>query len=174
MIRLERLGPEHAAAILEGQDAELAGEIVGEWWSPGSLDSFLARATRWRADGPIKEFAAMSEGRADNAAGGGVLLGGGGLNLLDPGLEPGQAALTYWVLAAHRGRRHGRDLVVALIARARLDARISRLVLRIAPTNTASRALARSVGAQRSGAVERHPADAARTVERWILELRGS
>lgn len=182
MIHLERLGPEHADAILSGQDPELAAEIAGERWRRESLEDFLARSARWRADGPIREFAAMSPATkepagprgkaADAAAGGRILLGGGGLNLLDPGLERGEAALTYWILAAHRGRGHGRELAAALVARARDDARITRLVLRIAPTNDASHALARSIGAQRRGEVERHPADAARIVERWVLDLR--
>ncbi|ASK67180.1 GNAT family N-acetyltransferase [Brachybacterium avium] len=166
-MRLERLGPEHAAAILEGQDAELAGEIVGERWNRGSLDSFLARAARWRADGPIREFAARYETEAET----GALIGGGGLNLLDPGLTRAEAALTYWVLAAHRGRGHGRELAAALVGRAQADPRISRLVLRIAPMNGASRTLARSIGAVPTGEVERHPADAARVVDRWVLEL---
>lgn len=171
MIHLERLGPRHADAILAGQDTVLAAEIVGERWSRESLDSFLARAARWQADGPIREFAARPEAGTDV---GGTLLGGGGLNLLDPGLERGEAALTYWVLAAHRGRGYGHAVAAALTVRARADSRISRLVLRIAPTNSASRALARSIGAQRTGEVERHPADAARTVDRWVLELRES
>lgn len=169
MIHLERLGPEHAEAILAGQDTALAAEIVGERWSRASLDPFLARAARWRADGPIREFAAMGGGAHGGA---GVLLGGGGLNLLDPGLERGDAALTYWILVPHRGRGHGHDLVSALLARAREDVRISRLVLRIAPTNHGSCALARSLGAQRTGERERHPADATRAVDRWTLALR--
>ena len=164
-IHLERLGPGHADAILAGQDTALAAEIVGERWSRESLDSFLARAARWQADGPIREFAASLDG---------VLIGGGGLNLVDPGLERGEAALTYWILLPHRGRGHGHALAAALTARARVDPRISRLVLRIAPSNEASRALARSIGAQPTGVVERHPADAARTVDRWVLELRKS
>lgn len=165
MIDLEKLGPRHADAILAGQDALLAAEIVGERWSRESLDSFLARAARWRADGPIREYSADLDG---------VLIGGGGLNLLDPGLERGEAALTYWILAAHRGCGHGHAVVAALVLRARSEPRISRLVLRIAPTNTASLALARRLGAQRTGEVERHPADAARAVDRWVLELRES
>ncbi|GAA4525441.1 GNAT family N-acetyltransferase [Brachybacterium paraconglomeratum] len=165
MIHLERLGPRHADAILAGQDPALAAEIVGQRWSRESLDSFLARAARWRADGPIREYAAELDG---------VLIGGGGLNLLDTGLERGEAALTYWLLATHRGRGHGHVLAAALVSRARAEPRISRLVLRIAPTNSASSALARSLGAERTGEVERHPADAARTVDRWVLELRRS
>lgn len=182
MIHLERLGPEHADAILAGQDPELAAEIAGQRWRRERLESFLARSARWRGDGPIREFAAMSsaaigpaargEGVLGDAASRGILLGGGGLNLLDPGLERGEAALTYWILAAYRGRGYGRDLAAALVADARDDARISRLVLRIAPTNGASRALARGVGARETAEQERHPADAARTVRRWILELR--
>lgn len=171
MIHLERLGPRHADAIFAGQDKALAAEIVGERWSRESLESFLERAARWQADGPIREFAARRE---TGTEAGGALIGGGGLNLVDPGLERRDAALTYWILAAHRGRDHGRDLVAALVTRARADARISRLVLRIAPTNGASRALARSIGAELTGEVDRHPADAARTVDRWSLELRKS
>ena len=167
---LERLGPEHAAAILAGQDSALAREIVGERWSRESLDSFLQRAARWRADGPIREFAARAGGGAGGGAGG--LLGGGGLNLMDPGLERGHAAMTYWLLAEHRGHGLGRMLVAALVDRARADERISHLVLRIAPCNEPSRAVARSIGARCTGREERHPADAARRVERWTLALR--
>lgn len=165
MIHLEGLGPRHADAILAGQDASLAAEIVGERWSRESLDSFLARAARWRADGPIREFAADLDG---------VLIGGGGLNLLDPGLERGEAALTYWILAAHRGHGYGHSVAAALVLRARAEPRISRLVLRISPTNTASLALARRLGAERKGEAGRHPAGATRTVDRWVLELRES
>lgn len=167
MIRLERLGPEHAATILAEQDAVLAGEIVGERWTAHSLDDFLERAARWRADGPIREYAATTDDTA------GVLVGGGGLNLLDPGLERGEAALTYWVLARHRGQGWGHALAAEIVERARAEARIARLVLRIAPANHPSRALARGLGAEPTGAIERHPADGARTVERWVLELRG-
>lgn len=171
VIHLERLGPEHAAAILAGQDPALAQEIVGEQWSRVSLDAFLQRAARWRADGPIREFAAISGGGAAGG-GAGVLLGGGGLNLLDPGLERGQAAMTYWLLAEHRGRGLGCALAAALVDRARADERISHLVLRIALTNEASRAVARSIGAESTGRTERHPADAVRRAERWVLALR--
>lgn len=164
MIHLVRLGPEHADAILAGQDPALAEEIVGERWSRESLTAFLARAARWQADGPIREFAAVGER--------GALLGGGGLHLRDTGLVRGQASMTYWILAPHRGRGHGRGLVRTLVERARAEARIDELVLRIAPANAASRGLARSIGAVPSGEVERHPADAARTAERWVLELR--
>lgn len=176
MIRLERLGPRHAPDILAGQDAALAEEIVGERWTGASLDAFLARAARWRADGPIREFAAVSGGAADATAedGRGVLVGGGGLRLLDPGLERGEAALTYWVLARHRRRGHGRELMEALVDQARAEERIRRLVLRIAPENAASRALARGLGTRPTGRTERHPAHGARTVERWVLELRES
>src|SRR5699024_1874560 len=104
MIRLERLGPEHAEEILSGQDEQLAEEIVGQRWTRESLDAFLARAARWRADGPIREFAAVDGGEAAGPAGPGTLLGGGGLHLVDPGLERGQAVMTYWLLDRHRGR----------------------------------------------------------------------
>lgn len=172
VIRLERLGPDHTAAILAQQDTALAEEIVGESWTAQSLGSFLERAARWRADGPIREYAAMTDGGAGDAPG--VLVGGGGLNLLDPGIERGEATLTYWVLAHHRGQGWGHALAAELVARARSEARIARLVLRIAPTNHASRALARRLGAEPTGAMERHPADPARTVERWVLDLRGA
>lgn len=173
MIRLERLGPEHAPALLAGQDAQLAQEIVGERWTRETLDAFLARAARWRPEGPIREFAAVDGRAVDGAAAGpAVVLGGGGLHLLDPGLDRGQAALTYWLLARHRGLGAGRTLASALVDRARADARISELVLRIAPTNQASRALARHLGALPTGESERHPADATRTVDRWVLDLR--
>ncbi|HLQ80313.1 MAG TPA: GNAT family protein [Brachybacterium sp.] len=172
MIRLERLGPEHAEAILAGQDHRLAEEIVGQRWTRESLDAFLARAARWRSDGPVREFAAVDGGEAAGPTGSGTLLGGGGLHLVDPGLERGQAAMTYWLLGRHRGRGHGHALAATLVEHARADARIRELVLRIAPTNHPSRALARGLGARPTGEVERHPADAERTVDRWVLALR--
>ena len=172
MIRLERLGPEHAEEILSGQDEQLAEEIVGQRWTRESLDAFLARAARWRSDGPVREFAAVDGGEAAGPTGSGTLLGGGGLHLVDPGLERGQAAMTYWLLGRHRGRGHGHALAATLVEHARADARIRELVLRIAPTNHPSRALARGLGARPTGEVERHPADAERTVDRWVLALR--
>src|SRR5699024_1039419 len=68
MIRLERLGPEHAEAILAGQDDQLVEEIVGQRWTRQSLDAFLARAARWRAAGPIREFAAVDGGEIGRAS----------------------------------------------------------------------------------------------------------
>ena len=172
MIRLERLGPAHAEAILAGQDDQLVEEIVGQRWTRQSLDAFLARAARWRADGPIREFAAVDGGGAAGPVRPGTLLGGGGLHLVDPGLERGQAAMTYWLLDRHRGRGHGHVLAAALVEHARADARIRELVLRIAPTNHSSRALARGLGARPTGEVERHPAEADRIADRWVLALR--
>nr|WP_245349545.1 GNAT family N-acetyltransferase [Brachybacterium fresconis] len=197
-MRLERLGPWHAAAILAGQDAVLAEEIIGARWDPEVLDDFLERAARWRDEGPIREYAAMLEDTTRCASSdsddsrqfegsrridsdrrvegdhplGGELLGGGGLNLVAPGLGRGQAALTYWLLAAHRGRGHGLELAGSLVDRARSDTRIAQLVLRIAPHNEASRAIARRLGAVSTGTRVRHPADASRLADRWVLDLR--
>lgn len=191
-LHLERLGPRHAGAILAGQDAALAEEIIGARWDPEVLDDFLERAARWRADGPIREYAAMLDDttrRASSASEdspqiegdqlfegdqplGGALLGGGGLNLMAPGLGRGQAALTYWLLAEHRGRGHGLELAGSLVDRARSDARMAQLVLRIAPHNDASRAIARRLGAVSTGTCDHHPADASRLAERWVLDLR--
>lgn len=175
-LRLERLGPAHAAAMLAGQDSALAEEVVGGRWTALKLAEFLERAARWRVDGPIREFAAVDDwsAREDPAAcecRAPALLGGGGLNLLDPGLERGQAALTYWVLEAHRARGHGHAIGAALVEIARADARIDQLVLRIAPSNTPSQSVASTLGARRIGTEERHPSDATRTVERWVLGL---
>lgn len=164
-LRLVRLGPEHADALLAGQDAQLAREIVGREWDRARLGEFLERAARWREDGPLREFAALD-------AATGALRGGGGLNTLAPGLEPGQAMLTYWLLAAHRGRGLGGELGAALVERARGWGEPRELVLLIAPENRASRAVARSLGAARVGDGTRHPADARREVERWVLPLR--
>ncbi|MGP9538559.1 GNAT family N-acetyltransferase [Brachybacterium sp. AOP43-C2-M15] len=175
MILLERLGPRHAAGILAGQDEALAAEIVGKRWTAEALDAFLARAARWRADGPIREYAAVEEGptaRIDQESAEPELIGGGGLALLGPGLGCGQAALTYWILAPHRRRGHGLTVAEALVGAARAEVRISQLVLRIAPTNLGSQAVAAGLGAVPSGEGERHPADANRTVERWVLDLR--
>lgn len=197
-LRLERLGPRHAGAILAGQDAALAEEIIGARWDPEVLDDFLERAARWRAEGPIREYAAMLDDTTRRASSAsedsqqiedspqiegdqlvegdqpleGELLGGGGLNLMAPGLGRGQAALTYWLLAEHRGRGHGLELVGSLVDRARSDARMAQLVLRIAPHNDASRAIARRLGAVSTGTCDHHPADASRLAERWVLDLR--
>ncbi len=164
-LHLVRLGPEHADALLAGQDAQLAREIVGRRWDRVRLGEFLERAARWREDGPLREFAALD---ADTHA----LRGGGGLNTLAPGLEPGQALLTYWLLAAHRGRGLGGELAQALVEQARGWVELRELVLLIAPENATSWAVARGAGAVKVGDGVRHPADARREVERWVLTLR--
>lgn len=170
MIHLEPLGPQHAEQILSGQDDLLAAEVFGVHWQPGALGAFLARAVRWRPDGPLREYAAVrdveGEGHAVDE-----LVGGGGLHLLGAGLEHGQAALTYWVLEEHRGQGLGRAISAALVDLARADGRIRELVLRISPSNTASAAVARSLGATPTGRSERHPADGTRVVDRWTLRL---
>ena len=166
-MRIERLGPQHAQQLLAGQDEALAAEIIGRSWTPETLDAFLARTALWRADGPFREFAAVAAGAPVP-----TLLGGGGLALLGPGLERGEAALTYWLLRAHRSRGHGRRLAAALVDIARADARIDHLVLRIAPDNEASKAVAAALGARGTGIEERHPADVHRRVQRWVLDLR--
>ena len=167
MIHLEPLGPQHAASILHGQDQLLVDEVFGTRWDPESLQEFLARVSRWRPDGPLREYAAMDDGE---------LVGGGGLHLVGTGLKRGQAALTYWVLPAHRRHGLGASIASALVDLARAEPRIEELVLRIAPHNTASAAVARRLGAEpvgrtRAGGTERHPADASRLVERWTLPL---
>lgn len=167
-LRLEPLGPQHGLALLAGQDEQLAREIIGGRWEPDALADFLDRAARWRADGPVREFAALEGG--DPA--GGTLVGGGGLHLLAPGLARGEAALNYWVLQGCRGRGLGHAIAALLVAQARADAGIARLVLRIASGNAGSLAVARGLGAQSTGAVERHPADGRRAVERWELGVR--
>lgn len=166
MIHLERLGPEHADAILAGQDAALAAEIVGERWRRESLDDFLGRAAGWRADGPIQEFAAVD-------AATGRLLGGGGLNRLAPELSRPQVALTYWVLGAERGRGTGVQIAMALIERARRLSGVRQAVLLISEDNHASRAVARRIGAHPCDAFVPHPADGARRVRCWLLDLPG-
>lgn len=199
MIRLEKLGPQHAAPILGGQDDLLATEVFGVHWEADALAAFLDRASRWQADGPLREYAAMcddveapgddveAEGGAGTGAGagaagefaacgargtGGKLIGGGGLHLLGAGLERGDAALTYWVLAPHRGQGYGTEIATALVDLARTEQRIHQLVLRIAPHNAASAAVARSLGATPTGTTERHPVDGTRFVDRWTLPLR--
>lgn len=172
MIRLEPLAPQHAPPLLAGQDELLAQEIIGRRWDRGSLHTFLERTARWRPDGPLREFAAMLTGRGPAAR---VpqedLVGGGGLALLGAGIERGQGALTYWVLAAHRGQGRGHAIAAALVERARTVPRLHELVLRIDPQNHASQAVARSLGATPTGRTERHPARPSRLVGRWILEL---
>lgn len=163
-LRLDPLGHRHAAEILAGQDEKLAQEVIGRAWEESTLDQFLERCSRWRDDGPIREFAAV-EASTER------LLGGGGLNRMAPGLDPGQASLAYWVLASSRGRRLGASVARALVEVARGDPTITQLVLLIAGHNAPSRAIARGLGAIRTDVAERHPADARRTVDRWILDL---
>lgn len=188
MIRLDRLGLQHAAPILDGQDDLLTAEVFGVRWKADALAAFLDRATRWQADGPLREYAAVDDGsgaiRGAGAGGagpaathggrdpGGELIGGGGLHLVGAGLERGQAALTYWVLSPHRGQGHGSAIATALTDLAREEPRITQLVLRIAPHNAASAAVARSLGATPTGTTERHPADVSCSVDRWTLPLR--
>lgn len=166
-LRLEQLGPPHAAELLAGQDEALAREIIGRRWDPATLEEFLARSARWREDGPLREFAAIEQET-------GRLLGGGGLNTLTPGLERGQAMLTYWVLRAERGRGVGRQLATALVDRALADGRLWELVLLIAEENAGSRALASSLGATPTGEWQRHPTGGDRRAERWMLPLGGA
>lgn len=118
------------------------------------------------------EFAALEEGS-------GRLLGGGGLNRLAPGLGPGQVALTYWLFAEARGSGLGAPLAAALADRARdLPARrgtaTSEAVLLIAPDNTASQTVARTLGARPTGELVPHPAGGTRRAQRWVLDLRES
>ena len=161
MIRLRALDPQDADALLLGQDDALAREISGGRWDRAALVAFLDRCSRWSSDGPIREYAAV-DGMAS----------GGGLNRLAPGVERGHAAMTYWVLPAHRGKGLGQEIASALVDCARGDQRISQLVLFIAPHNDPSRAVARNIGAAPTGTPERHPADPARVVDRWVLDLR--
>ncbi|UEJ82017.1 GNAT family N-acetyltransferase [Brachybacterium halotolerans subsp. kimchii] len=196
-VRLERLGSSHAGAILAGQDRALAREVFGRRWEPAELAEFLERAERWSMDGPVREFAAcqVGGGNADidactgmNAGTGagtgadagtdaracsarGEIVGGGGLHLLGPGLERGQADMSYWVLAPQRRHGWGAAIARALRDTARSDPRICTLVLRIPPENVASQHVARGAGARPTGRSERHPGDASRRVERWELDL---
>lgn len=176
MIRLEPLAPQHAPPLLAGQDELLAQEIIGRRWERQPLHAFLERTARWRPDGPLREFAALfGDATGDSGdcpqAPHDELVGGGGLALLGAGIERGQGALTYWVLAAHRGQGRGHAIAAALVERARTVPRLHELVLRIDPQNHASQAVARSLGATPTGRTERHPARPSRLVGRWILEL---
>lgn len=182
-IRLRALDPRDADALLASQDDVLAREISGGPWDRAALEAFLNRCSRWSGDGPIREFAAVDgmasagdedEGEHEDGHGDsdGRLLGGGGLNRLAPGVERGHAAMTYWVLPAHRGTGLGHGIASALVDCARGDHRISQLVLFIAPHNVPSQAVARGIGASPSGPPERHPADPERVVDRWVLDLR--
>lgn len=166
MLRLERLGTRHHAAILAGQDALLAEEIIGRPWNAASLAEFLTRCAGWREDGPLQELAALDVRT-------GALLGGGGLHRLAPGLARDQAMLTYWLLAPARGRGMGVPLAEAIVERARRDPRAAEAVLLIAPENTASQAVARRIGALPTGEGAPHPAGGSRRAERWLLPLRG-
>lgn len=162
-IRLVPLGRAHVPAVLAGQDEALVREVFGRRWDEASLEAFCARAARWRPDGPIRELVALDPR--------GVVVGGGGVHLLGAGLERGQADLTYWVLAPHRGRGLGQAIAAQLLALVRSEARVTEVVVRIDPANPASAAVARRLGAVPTGRLERHPADADRRVERWSLAL---
>ena len=167
MIDLQPLRPRHGEAILAGQDELLAREIIGRRWDRPGLEAFLERVQNWRTDGPLREYAALS----GTGHGQGELIGGGGLALLGAGIQRGQAALTYWVLKAHRGSGHGHAIAAALLQHARAEPRIGELVLRIDPGNHASQAVARALGARPTGRSEPHPCARRRTVGRWSLVL---
>lgn len=161
-VDLVPLAPAHVDAILAGQDALLAREVAGRWWDRQSLTAVATRAARWAPEGPLCELVAVEDG---------AVVGGGGIHRLGAGLERGQTDLSYWVLAAHRGRGRGLRVATLLRDRAAADPRNVELVLRIALGNTASAAVARRLGAVPTGRRERHPADARRTVERWTLPV---
>lgn len=160
MIRLEPLSSAHAEEILHGQDEYLAAEISGRRWDAQSIADFLSRVERWRADGPLREYAARD---------GVHVVGGAGAALLGAGLDHGQAALTYWVLAAYRGRGYGHRIATQIAQLTAADPRVQELVLRIDAANLPSQAVARHLGAQRTGRWARHPGDHTRRVEVWTL-----
>lgn len=160
-VRLVPLGPAHYAELMRGQDERYRRHISGAHWEGPALAAFLARAQRWRADGPLQELAALDSR--------GHLVGGGGVHRLGAGLERGQADVTYWVLAEHRGRGLGGLIAGAVAGHAFADARIREVVLRIAPGNARSRAVALRLGARPTGIWERHPVAGEGLVERWVL-----
>lgn len=167
MIRLERLGPSHLERVLAGQDETLAREIIGRPWERERLEEFLGRCARWREDSPVQELAAVEE-----SAGG--MVGGGGLHRLSPGLSRDQVALNYWLLADARGRGLGVPLAQALVERARRGTTAREAVLLIAPENSASQAVATTLGARPTGRLVPHPTGGARRAEPWVLDLRGA
>lgn len=171
-VRLEPLALHHASAILAGQDDLLAREAFGALWTPEALAVFLARAERWRPDGPIQEFAALAfDGDGDGGAvSRGIMVGGGGIHRLGPGLERHQAGVSYWLLPAYRGRGLGHALAADLVQRALALHGVSEAVLLIDPANLASQAVARHLGALPAGLTEPHPAGGGRRAQRWVLE----
>lgn len=161
-LRLERLDPSHATEILADQDAALAREIFGRRWDRDRLSDFLTRASRWTDGGPIREFAAL--GPDD------LLIGGGGLRRIGAGIARGEAEVTYWVLPRHRARGAGTAIARAVVDRARADAAVRAIVLRITPDNAASTAIAARLGAVAGDLVE-HPADRSRRARRWVIAV---
>lgn len=155
------LGPEHTAAILAGQDDALVAEVFGTRWTEAALRSFLERTSRWPESGPVHELAVLDPA--------GVMVGGGGIRRNSAGLERGQTELTFWVLSGHRGIGWGARIAAELCERARAPRPGTVLVLRIAPENPASQAVARSLGFRRTGRTSAHPADRERRVEHWEL-----
>lgn len=160
--RLQRLGPDHAAAILTSQDAALVQEIFGRRWDEDRLSAFLARTARWTGDGPIREFAAVDVD--------GTVMGGGGVRRIGPGIAQGEAEVSYWVLPRHRAHGVGTAIAQAVVDLARADDRVHRIVLRIAPDNAASTAIAARLGAVPEQMVE-HPADRTRRARRWVVPV---
>lgn len=169
-VRLEPLGSHHAYAILAGQDDLLAREAFGALWAPEALAVFLARAERWRPGGPIQEFAAIGPDGDGGAVSRGVMVGGGGIHRLGPGLERHQADISYWLLPAHRGRGLGHALAADLVQRAHALDGVREVILRIDPANLASQAVARRLGARPTGLTEPHPAGGGHRAQRWVLE----
>ena len=134
-------------------DADVAAHVAGEdeetarrfgWWPARSTEekvraAYADWARNWRADAPVRTFAAR-----DPESGG--LVGGCELRIR----PDGTAEVSYWTHAAQRGRGHARNALALLVGYA-ASIGVTRLEAHVAADNRASRRVAESAGFSQAG-----------------------
>jgi RimJ/RimL family protein N-acetyltransferase len=153
-----------AEAHLAGEDAEMRHRFD----QPGPADLVTTRRAieRWiagrAAGGPMFAYAVRDPS--------GTLIGGCELRMR----SHGAANLSYWIFPAFRRRGFASRAVDLLAAAAEGIAGLSRLELRIAPDNRASRGVARKAGFARVGCeTETGPTGRASTVDVYVKDVEG-
>jgi RimJ/RimL family protein N-acetyltransferase len=130
------------AARVAGEDEETARRLG--WWPARSTQekvraAYADWARNWRADAPVRTFAAR-----DPEPGG--LVGGCELRIR----PDGTAEVSYWTHAAQRGPGHPRN-ALALLAGYPASIGVTRLEAHVAADNRASRRVAESAGFSQAG-----------------------
>jgi len=134
-------------------DADVAAHVAGEdeetarrfgWWPARSTEekvraAYADWARNWRADAPVRTFAAR-----DPESGG--LVGGCELRIR----PDGTAEVSYCTHAAQRGRGHARNALALLVGYA-ASIGVTRLEAHVAADNRASRRVAESAGFSPAG-----------------------